>query len=65
MDGNGNGGGYLIFVWKTTGYELREQQGEPPSVGDDVEQDDGALRVVKVGPSPLARDTRTCVYVTA
>ena len=24
---------YVLFVWKPTGYELREQNGEPPSVG--------------------------------
>src|SRR6266540_2008175 len=25
---------YLIFVWSPAGYELREQDGEPPNVGD-------------------------------
>ena len=56
-------GTYLLFVWKTTGYELREQQGEPPSVGSDVEVDDGKLRVTKVAPSPLPNDSRPCAYL--
>ncbi len=66
MEANGNPGasGYLLFVWSPTGYELREQQGEPPAVGDEVEQGDQRLRVTKVGPSPLARDPRPCAYVT-
>jgi hypothetical protein len=57
--------GYLLFVWKTTGYELREQQGVPPAVGTHVQQDEGHLRVTKVGPSPLPHDPRPCAYVIA
>jgi hypothetical protein len=30
---------HLVFVWKPNGYELREQDGEPPEVGSEVEQD--------------------------
>jgi hypothetical protein len=57
------GNGYLLFVWKPTGYELREQQGEPPAVGAEVEQDEGRFRVGKVGPSPLPGDPRPCAYL--
>ena len=30
---------HLLFVWKTSGYELREQDGDVPAVGTEVEQD--------------------------
>ena len=44
---------HLLFVWKTSGYELREQDGDVPSVGAEVEQDGETMRVTKVAPSPL------------
>ena len=46
---------YLLFVWKTSGYELRERDGDVPAVGAEVEQDGATLRVTKVAPSPLPR----------
>jgi hypothetical protein len=56
--------GYLLFVSKPSGYELRERDGEPPSVGDVVEEeDDGRLRVTKLAPSPLPGDSRRCAYL--
>jgi hypothetical protein len=55
---------YLIFVWSPAGYELREQDGDPPSVGDEVEVDGRALRITKVGASPLPGDDRVCAYST-
>jgi hypothetical protein len=55
--------GYLLFVWKTSGYELREQDGEVPAVGSEVETDGRTLVVTKVGPSPLPRDKRQCAYL--
>ena len=55
--------GYLLFVWKTSGYELREQDGDVPSVGTEVETDGKTLFVTKVGPSPLPHDKRLCAYV--
>jgi hypothetical protein len=55
--------GYLLFVSKPTGYELREREGEPPSVGEVVEEEDGRLRVNKIAPSPLPGDTRRCAYL--
>lgn len=56
---------YLLFVWKPTGYELREEQGEPPKVGAEVDDGNGRLRVTKVAPSPLPNDPRLCVYLQA
>lgn len=54
---------HLRFVWKATGYELREREGEAPSVGDQVEEDDERLFVTKVAPSPLPGDNRRCAYL--
>lgn len=56
---------YLLFVWKTSGYELREQDGEVPAVGAEVELDGMRLRVSKIGPSPLPGDARPCAYLVA
>jgi hypothetical protein len=61
-DGNGK---YLLFVWKPSGYELREAEGDIPSVGSEVEADDQTQRVSKVAPSPLPNDSRLCVYLQA
>ena len=61
-DGNGK---YLLFVWKPSGYELREAEGEVPSVGSEVEADDQTQRVSKIAPSPLPNDSRLCVYLQA
>ena len=54
--------GYLLFVSKPSGYELRERAGEPPAVGEVVEEEDGQLRVTKIAPSPLPGDERRCAY---
>jgi hypothetical protein len=57
---NGRGPrGYLLFIWSPTGYTLRELEGEPPQVGDEVEE---GLVVTKVGLSPYAGDARACAY---
>jgi len=56
---------YLLFVWKPTGYELREAEGEVPTVGAELERDDEKLLVTKVAPSPLPGDDRPCVYLQA
>jgi hypothetical protein len=55
--------GHLLFVWKTSGYELREQHGDAPAVGAEVEQDGEPLRVTKVAASPLPGDHRMCAYL--
>jgi hypothetical protein len=54
---------YLVFVWSPAGYELREREGEPPSVGEEVEEDGTRFRVSKVGPSPLPGDSRLCAFL--
>jgi hypothetical protein len=53
---------YLLFVWTPAGYELREQDGEPPSVGDQIEVDERRLSITKLGVSPLPGDARVCAY---
>ena len=58
-------GKYLLFVWKPSGYELREAEGPVPTVGSEVQQDDVKLRVTKVAASPLPGDPRPCVYLQA
>jgi hypothetical protein len=55
--------GHLLFVWKTSGYELREADGDVPALGSEVEADGKTLVVTKVGPSPLPRDKRQCAYL--
>ena len=36
---------HLVFVWKPSGYELREAAGDPPTVGSEVEQDGRLMQV--------------------
>ena len=55
---------HLLFVWKQSGYELREGEGDVPAVGAEVEQDGTTLRVTKVAPSPLPGDKRQCAYLS-
>ena len=57
--------GHLLFIWKPSGYELREGQGDPPALGAEVEADNEKLRVTKLAPSPLPNDTRPCAYLQA
>ena len=54
---------YLVFVWRPSGYELRERDGDPPSVGDELEEDGTRMSVVKVATSPLPGDGRRCAYL--
>jgi hypothetical protein len=54
--------GYLLFVWSPAGYTLREQQGEPPAIGDTFEDEGRTLVINKIGASPLPGDTRQCVF---
>jgi hypothetical protein len=55
--------GYLLFVWKTSGYELVERDGDPPAVGSEVDLDGRPLQVTKVAASPLPGDRRACAYL--
>jgi hypothetical protein len=57
--------GYLVFIWKPSGYELREESGPPPDVGAELEADGAKVRVTKVAASPLPNDARPCAYVQA
>jgi len=54
---------YLLFVWKPSGYELHERDGEPPAVGDEVQEGETRMVVTKVAPSPLPADERRCAYI--
>jgi hypothetical protein len=54
---------YLLFISKPSGYELREQDGDPPAVGSQIEQDGKTLKVSKIAPSPLPHDKRPCAYL--
>ena len=56
---------YVLFVWKPSGWELREREGDPPAVGESLQEDELALVVSKVGSSPLPGDQRPCVYTVA
>jgi hypothetical protein len=55
--------GYLLFVWKPSGYELREREGDVPAIGAEVEHDGEMLRVSKIASSPLPGDKRPCAYL--
>jgi hypothetical protein len=55
--------GYLLFISKPTGYELRERLGQLPDVGDEIEDNGTRLRVSKIGPSPFPGDRRRCAYL--
>ncbi|MGI8422272.1 MAG: hypothetical protein ACR2MU_08480 [Gaiellaceae bacterium] len=56
---------YLIFISKPTGYELHERHGEPPAVGEEIEQDEQRLRVSKLAGAPLPGDSCRCAYAQA
>ena len=56
---------YLLFVSKPTGYELHEREGEPPAVGEEVEDGEVRLQVTKIASSPLPGDSRRCAYSQA
>jgi hypothetical protein len=56
--------GHLLFIWKPTGYELREADGDPPEVGTRVQADENGMYFVsKIGPSPRPGDSRRCAYL--
>ena len=58
-------GKHILFVSRPTGYELVEQEGDPPAPGTQVglEENGARFEVVKVGPSPLPHDDRPCAYL--
>ncbi len=54
---------YLVFVWKPTGYELHEREGEEPQPGAELDENGTQMRVAKVAGSPLPGDSRRCAYL--
>jgi hypothetical protein len=54
---------HLLFVWKPSGYELQERDGEPPAIGEEIEENGSRQVVSKIGPSPLPGDARRCAYL--
>lgn len=54
---------YLLFVWKPTGYELREREGEAPRLGAVVDLEEGRQEVNRIAPSPIPGDHRRCAYL--
>jgi hypothetical protein len=54
---------HLLFVWKPSGYELQEREGEAPVVGEEIEENGTRQVVSKIGPSPLPGDSRRCAYL--
>jgi hypothetical protein len=59
---NGSSGGHVLFVWGPNGWTLQEREGAVPPVGATVDDGERALRVSKIGPSPLPGDRRPCAY---
>ena len=53
---------YVLFVWSPAGYTLREVDGEPPHVGDELHDNGRTLIVNKLGVSPLPGDERACAF---
>jgi hypothetical protein len=53
---------YVLFVWSPAGYTLREVDGDPPHVGDELDDNGHTLIVNKLGASPLPGDDRTCAF---
>jgi hypothetical protein len=54
--------GWLAFLSSPQGYRLVEGNGPAPGPGEPVELEGAPYRVLGVGPSPLPRDRRRCVY---
>ena len=63
MSGSDKAAGYLLFVSKSSGYQLVVREGEPPAPGDKVEVGEAKFTVAKVGTSPLPGDPRPCAYL--
>jgi hypothetical protein len=61
------GRGHLLFVPTPGGYELVEETGERPFLGDLLELDgrEGRFAVTRIVRSPLPGDVRPCAYLEA
>ena len=53
---------WVLFVWSPAGSPLRELEGDPPHVGDELDDNGHVLVVSKLGASPLPGDDRTCAF---
>jgi hypothetical protein len=54
--------GHVLFLWSPNGWTLREAAGDPPAVGQELENGELTVVVAKIGASPLPGDTRLCAY---
>ena len=54
--------GYVLFVWSPDGYSLRELEGDPPHIGEELDDDGRTIVINKIGVSPLPGDSRPCAY---
>ena len=55
---------HVLFVWKATGYELVERDGDAPALGAVVELDEGLRQEVnRLSPSPIPGDDRRAAYL--
>lgn len=56
---------HLRFISTPSGYTLTEAEGRPPSPGSTVAlpEEVGPYLVMRLGPSPLPNDDRTCAYL--
>lgn len=54
---------HLVFVWKTSGYELAERSGEAPAPGTEIEEGETRYVVTRLASSPLPGDARPCAYL--
>jgi chromosome segregation ATPase len=62
---NGVPAGYLVFAQFARRYALVEREGVVPEPDATLELPDfgpGKLRIVRIGPSPLPNDSRSCVF---
>jgi len=58
-------GDYLLFLWSSAGYTLREMSGELPDVGHEFDEGEHTLVVTKLGASPLPGDDRRCAFAAS
>jgi len=56
---------HLLFVPTPARYLLLERDGSPPPEGAELELDEGAFTVAKVGRAPFPGESRDCVFLLA
>ena len=57
---------HVLFIWRSTGYQLLSRDGPVPEAGAEISLSDhggGRYLVCKVGPSPLPGDPRRCAFL--